>query len=306
MKFSPHFFIACLAMIAFACTPPMYLSTARKSEALPEFNNIVLDFIREYPADGTHKYWWPRKGESNYSGCTRDLYLGGECVMKGEPQKRTFCCGMTLEIFLVSYEKWLEKHGGENASLISSDKWKRFQKLWFVLNTNGPGPSAALEEFRLGRTIEPDMALPGDFVQIWRTPEDVLAGPTIEPDMALPGDFVQFWRNPEEFRRGRTIEPDMALPPGDLAQIWRGLKIVKEIPTGHSVIFLNWVRDKADKIEGVHYWSTQVVTNGIGDRTEYFGSNGGIARENTYFARVMPWAATTDSAISTGFENLVR
>ncbi|MDP2883696.1 MAG: hypothetical protein Q8P51_01570 [Ignavibacteria bacterium] len=306
MKVGSHFFMACLAMTAFACTPPMYLSTAEKSGTLPEFNNIVLDIIREYPADGTHKYWWPKKGEGNYSGSTRDLYLCGECVMKGEPQKRTFCCGLTLEVFLVSYEKWLEKHGGENDSLISPDKWKRFQKLWFVLNTNGPGPSAALEEFRLGLTIEPDMALPGDFVQIWRTPEEVLLGPTIEPDMALPGDFVQFWLTPEEFRRGRTIEPDMALPPGDLAQIWRALKMGKEIPTGHSVIFLNWVRDNADKIEGMHYWSTQVVTNGIGDRTEYFGSNGGIARENTYFARVMPWAATTDSATFTRIQNLVH
>lgn len=235
MRFSPHFFIACLAMIAFACTPPMYLSTAGKWEALPEFNNIVLELVREYPTDGTHKYWLPEKGEGNYNGCTRDLYLCGKLVMKGEPQKRTFCCGLTLEVFLVSYEKWLEKHGGQNASLISPDNWQRFQKLWFVLDTNGPGPSAALEEFHLGRTIEPDMAIPGDFVQIWRTPKEG-----------------------------------------------------EEIPTGHSVIFLNWVRDKADKIEGMHYWGTQVVTNGISDRTEYFGSKGGIARENTYFARVMP------------------
>ena len=235
MKFSPHFFTACLAMIIFACTPIRYQSAAEKTAALPEFNKIVLEVIKKYPTDGTHKYWWPKNGEGNYSGCTRDLYLCGKRVMKGEPQKRTYCCGLTLEVFLVSYEKWLEKHGGENASLISPDDWQRFQKLWFVENTNGPGPSAALEEFRLGRTIEPDMALPGDFVQIWRTPKE-----------------------------GKTI------------------------PTGHSVIFLNWVRDKADKIEGMRYWSTQPGTNGISERIEYFGSKGGIAGENTHFARVIP------------------
>lgn len=237
MKLRFLFLPTCLAMFISSCTYVRYQPPAEKKAPLPEFNKIVLEVIKKYPTDGTHQYWCPKRGEGSYSGSTRDLYLCGKRVMTGEPQKRTYCCGLTLEVFLVSYEKWLEKHGGENASLISPDNWQRFQRLWFVENTNGPGPSASLEEFHLGHTIEPDMALPGDFVQLWRTPKEG-----------------------------------------------------KKVPTGHSVIFLNWVRDKADKIEGMHYWSTQEGTNGISERTEYFGLNGGIAVENTYFARVIPQA----------------
>ena len=51
---------------------------AARGESLPEFNRIVLRLIREYPADGTHRYWWPRSGEGNYDGCTQDLSLLGK------------------------------------------------------------------------------------------------------------------------------------------------------------------------------------------------------------------------------------
>jgi hypothetical protein len=136
---------------------------------LPEFNQIVLSVLKEYPTDGTNDYWWPRAGESDYSGCTRDLSLAGVRVMKGEPQRRTYCCGLTLEVFLRSYIRWLETRGGEQASAVAPADWPEFQKYWFVLEKNGPGPSAALEKFKLGRTIPMNEALPGDFVQIWRT-----------------------------------------------------------------------------------------------------------------------------------------
>lgn len=139
------------------------------TKKLPEFNQIVLDTLKQYPTDGTHDYWWPRSGEGNYDGGTRDIFFDGKQVMKGEEKKRTYCCGLTLEIFLKAYKTWLKKHGGEKASVVSPDHWGRFKKLWFVEKTNGPGPSAALEEFGLGKTIEPNEALPGDFIQIWRT-----------------------------------------------------------------------------------------------------------------------------------------
>jgi hypothetical protein len=109
--------------------------------------------------------------------------------------------------------------------------------LWFVQELNGPGPSAALEEFGLGRTIEADEALPGDFIQIWRT-----------------------------------------------------IKKGKKSPTGHSVIFLDWVKNEAGKISGIKYWSSQPGTKGIGNRVEYFGPDGGINGLNTHFGRVEPKA----------------
>lgn len=56
---------------------------------------------------------------------------------------------------------------------------------------------------------------------------------------AMPGDFVQFWRNNK---------------------------------SGHSVIFLDWVKNASGKIIGIKYRSTQKSTNGIGDRIETIGN----------------------------------
>ena len=52
---------------------------------------------------------------------------------------------------------------------------------------------------------------------------------------------------------------------GDFVQFWRHNK------SGHSVIFLDWVRDRNDKITAIKYRSTQRKTDGIGDRAESVG-----------------------------------
>jgi|GEM_PF-582229 len=226
-----------LADILISCASGQKTAALSAPEKLPEFNQIVLDVLKKYPKDGTHDYWWPRGGEGSYDGGTKDIYFEKKQVMKGKPKKRTYCCGFTLEIFLDAYKVWLKDHGGEKASVVIPDHWARFKKLWFVQKLNGPGPSAALEEYGLGRTIEPDEALAGDFVQIWRT-----------------------------------------------------IKEGKKSPSGHSVIFLDWVKNDAGKISGFKYISSQPGTDGIGERVEYFGPNGGINAIYTFFGRVEPKA----------------
>src|SRR5690606_23844587 len=57
---------------------------------------------------------------------------------------------------------------------------------------------------------------------------------------------------------------DQALP-GDFVQLWRNDK------SGHSVIFINWLRDASGQRVGLQYWSTQTSTNGIGFANESFG-----------------------------------
>ena len=52
---------------------------------------------------------------------------------------------------------------------------------------------------------------------------------------------------------------------GDFVQFWRNNK------SGHSVIFLNWIKDESGEITGIKYRSTQKSTDGIGDRTETIG-----------------------------------
>ncbi len=137
-------------------------------EKLPEFNQMVLKVASTYPQDGTHDYWWPRSGESSYDGCSKDVYLLGEKVMEGEEGQRTFCCGWTLEVFLEAYNEYLKKSGEAFESPITKDNWQNFQSLWFVEEINGPGPSAALASFNIGKEISRDEVVPGDFVQIWR------------------------------------------------------------------------------------------------------------------------------------------
>lgn len=226
--------LAAATLCMSSCAGRKPLIDPAERESLPPFNQIVLDTIAAYPTDGTHDYWWPKKGEAQYSGASEDLYFQGKKVMTGEPQKRTYCCGLTLEVFLRSYEKWLESHGGEGAAAFPASDWSAFQKAWFVEKLNGPGPSAALEKFGLGKEIPAADALPGDFIQIWRT------------------------------------------------------KNTKGKVSGHSVIFLNWVKNADGDVVGFRYWSTQPGTKGISDRVEYYGPFGGMSTEYSTFGRVEP------------------
>jgi len=70
---------------------------------------------------------------------------------------------------------------------------------------------------------------------------------------------------------------------GDFLQLWRVNK------SGHSVVFLAWVMENGMRI-GVKYRSTQKLTDGIGDRVEYFanvdGKKGLVDRQRIYFGRL--------------------
>lgn len=60
--------------------------------------------------------------------------------------------------------------------------------------------------------------------------------------------------------------------------------------TGHTVVFLHWVRDNDGRIIGLHYWSSQGSTNGIDYVTEYFdfSGRGNVLSNHVYIARVLP------------------
>lgn len=213
---------------------------------LPEFNRIVLDLIARYPKDGTNGYWWPKEG--SYDGVSRDVKLWGKTVLRGEPQARTFCCGLTLEVFLDAWTKWVESNP-DAAKVLTPANFDRFRREWFVTAVNGSGPLEALETLKIGRRVTDGEVRAGDFVQHWRTNE-----------------------------------------------------------SGHSAVFLGWIRNPDGEIIGMNYWSSQESTNGIGERCEYFdlpetraemereGSTmykPPLVREYVYFARVEPPRQTT-------------
>jgi len=53
--------------------------------------------------------------------------------------------------------------------------------------------------------------------------------------------------------------------------------------TGHTAVFLEWIRDNNNSIIGIKYWSSQESTNGINYKDEYFGS---VLKDPFYIARV--------------------
>jgi len=68
---------------------------------------------------------------------------------------------------------------------------------------------------------------------------------------------------------------------GDFVQFWRNNK------SGHSVIFLDWIKNDIGKITGLKYRSTQKKTNGIGDRIETVGNGErDITIDRLYIVRI--------------------
>jgi hypothetical protein len=82
---------------------------------------------------------------------------------------------------------------------------------------------------------------------------------------------------------GRAV-PFNGAQPGDFCQLWRG-------KSGHSVLFLGWIVARGE-IVGLRYRSSQSVTDGIGDRVEYFkkiaGQRDPVNYQRTYFCRLNP------------------
>lgn len=77
---------------------------------------------------------------------------------------------------------------------------------------------------------------------------------------------------------GKAVELEDARP-GDFVQFWR------HTGSGHSVIFMDWLRDNSMNITGIEYWSTQKSTDGVGYNTELIGENSGIDIARIYIAR---------------------
>ncbi len=207
-------------------------STRHDVPAPGELNSYVLEVLASYPADGTHRYWWPRgKDGRGWSGNTRDLRYGGKVLFRGDPQGRAYCCGLTFEVFVRAWRLWCKRtnrpwtiHGLDASGV------RRLQKQWFGSSKDKTCIRTALVANGLGTRITD-----------WK--------------QARAGDFVQLWR-----ANG----------------------------SGHSVVFLDWVR-KDDRVIGLEYWSTQKSTKGIGRRKEYFLASKGkrrLLREKLYLCRV--------------------
>lgn len=216
-----------------------------------DINEYILKVLKLYPVDGTHSYYWPRAtagGKDTYDGVTRDIYYQGEKILRGDGKGSTYCSGLTLEVFLKAVDAYL------------FDKKSADKKEQLVLYNY---PNAYKIKNQIG-SIRPDNF--NLFQFLWFCPKLDATGP--EEALAT-------------FGMGTMIRNWSEVRPGDFIQYWRWNK------SGHSVIFIDWVRDASQAIIGIKYWSTQSKTNGIGYNIEYFGDTGRyIDRKRTFFARV--------------------
>ncbi len=93
----------------------------------------------------------------------------------------------------------------------------------------------------------------------------------------------------EKYGIGRRITSLENARAGDFMDISR------ENNTGHTVVFLNWLKDEKGRIIGLKYWSSQESTNGINYKEEYFNvpdangqKYGNVMINHVYIARVSP------------------
>ena len=219
------------ASLVFSWLPFAPPAPAQAPPPLPEpgvLNRYVLDVLREYPRDGTCTYYWPKGG--GWEGTTKDLFYLDKKIASGDPQRRSYCCGLTYEVFLVAWERWCRDAGVPfRVGMLDAEGIVRLRRRWF-----------GDEKDDRRRLVQHALTAEGIGVAIQ------------EPDDAAAGDFVQFWR---------------------------------QSGSGHSAIFIDWVRDPSGARIGFTYWSSQGSTNGINFNTEFFGGEKGVLPEEVYIGR---------------------
>lgn len=194
---------------------------------MKSFNQHVLQVVDTYPQDGSYTYSWTK--EADYVGCTKDLYYKGERFVIGDPEKRSYCSGITFEVFFQAYQLYNSERGFEQiGELKNASELEEFRLKWYGTGGDRRTIKHALRSTKLGYELT-------DLSQI------------------EPGDFVQIWRHDG---------------------------------SGHTVVFIDWVKDEIDQITGLTYWSSNKNT-GPDYQTEYFGTEGSqMDWQETFFMRV--------------------
>ena len=133
-------------------------------------NAFVLETLRSYPVDGSFGYYWPKPGEDPWEGTTQDVVYGGRKLTSGDPLRRSYCCGLTFEVYVNAL---LAANGGGPVAGVSADELHELRLRFFgdskQVHERRRLAQFGLESLGLGRSIvELEEALPGDFVQFWR------------------------------------------------------------------------------------------------------------------------------------------
>ncbi len=134
-----------------------------------DFNTYVNNIIPTYPTDGSYGYYWPSSG--GWLGTTEDIIYQGSTIAEGDPDGRSYCVGLTFEVFM---KAWLEVdadyNGDGTINGMSVEDLYEFRLDWYVRDLFGAGPADGVEFYGIG-----------ELVTDWNDVEE--------------GDFIQFWRN---------------------------------------------------------------------------------------------------------------
>lgn len=143
--------------------------SSRETERIEKgLNDYVIEVLLTYPTDGSYSYSWT--SEPNYLGITRDLFYQGEQFVIGDPQKRSYCSGMTFEVFFLAYQQYNADHGHTQIGDIKDAQGiEEFRLRWYGVNGDRNTIKTALTSAGLGYENKSlDTVQKGDFVQIWR------------------------------------------------------------------------------------------------------------------------------------------
>lgn len=143
--------------------PPVPASPAPTPEG--SLNATVLQVMREYPTDGSFGYHWPRTG--SWEGATQDVVWGGRVLARGDAQRRSYCCGLTYEVWV----RALQRANGGDVEGLDADFMHEARLRFFGDSKAGDRKKLvqfALESLKLGEAVPHAQARAGDFVQLWR------------------------------------------------------------------------------------------------------------------------------------------
>ncbi len=133
-----------------------------------DFNELVMDHLADYPTDGSYAYWWP--DDVDWGGNPNDIYYQGDLFAEGDSLNRSFCVGMTFEVFMRSIEVADAMTDGDGSvNDIDFDELYDFRTDWYVRDLYGAGVVDAVENYGIGyEVVAWDDVRPGDFIQFWR------------------------------------------------------------------------------------------------------------------------------------------
>ncbi len=133
-----------------------------------DFNTYVNNIIPTYPTDGSYGYYWPSSG--GWLGTTEDILYQGTTIAEGDPDGRSYCVGLTFEVFM---KAWLEVDAAYNGdgtiNGMTVDDLYEFRLDWYVRELFGAGPADGVEFYGIGELVTDwDDVEQGDFIQFWR------------------------------------------------------------------------------------------------------------------------------------------